>query len=114
MDLEILKNEYEKMQQIYGDKTLKSINFGGCDTNPDICFVFMNLTSKNVASDPLRDGIRAPWIGTKNIWDLFVATNLFDIDMYNEIKSKKANEWDKEFAEKVYNEVKKIKYLLLI
>lgn len=112
MDLEILKNEYEKMQQIYGDKTLKSINFGGCDTNPDICFVFMNPTSKNVASDPLWDGIRAPWIGTKNIWDLFVATNLFDIDIYNEIKSKKANEWDKEFAEKVYNEVKKNKIFI--
>ncbi len=112
MDLEILKNEYEKMQQIYGDKTLKSINFGGCDTNPDICFVFMNPTSKNVASDSLWDGIRAPWIGTKNIWDLFVATNLFDIDIYNEIKSKKANEWDKEFAEKVYNEVKKNKIFI--
>ena len=112
MNLETLKNEYEKMQQVYGDKTLKSINFGGCDTNPDICFVFMNPTSKNVASDPLWDGIRAPWIGTKNIWDLFVATNLFDIDIYNEIKSKKANEWDKKFAEKVYNEVKKNKIFI--
>ena len=112
MDLEILKKEYEKMQQIYGNKILKSINFGGCDTNPDICFVFMNPTSKNVASDPSWDGIRAPWIGTKNIWDLFVATNLFDIDIYNEIKSKKSNEWDKEFAEKVYNEVKKNKIFI--
>ena len=114
MELEILKNEYEKMQQIYGDKTLKSINFGGCDKNPDICFVFMNPTSKNIASDPHWDGIRAPWIGTKNIWDLFVATDLFNIDIYNEIKNKKATEWDKEFAEKVYSELKKIKYLLLI
>lgn len=52
MDLEVLKKEYEKMQKIYGDKALKSINFGGCDTNPDICFVFMNPTSKNIASEP--------------------------------------------------------------
>ena len=86
------------MQQVYGDKTLKSINFGGCDTNPDICFVFMNPTSKNIVSESSWNGIRAPWIGTKNIWDLFVAANLFDVDIYNEIKSKKANEWDKEFA----------------
>lgn len=107
MDLETLKSKYENMQQIYGDKTLKSINFGGCDTNPDICFVFMNPTSKNIASNPLWDGIRAPWIGTKNIWDLFVATNLFDSNIYNEIKNKKANEWNKEFADKVYNEVKR-------
>ena len=112
MELEFLKNEYEKMQQIYGDKTLKSINFGGCDKNPDICFVFMNPTSKNIASDPYWDGIRAPWIGTKNIWDLFVATDLFNIDIYNEIKNKKATEWDKEFAEKVYSEVKRNKIFI--
>lgn len=112
MKLENLKKEYEKMQQIYGDKALKSINFGGCTENPDICFVFMNPTSKNIASNPLWNGIRAPWIGTKNIWDLFVATNLFDINIYNEIKSKKANEWNKEFADKVYNEVKKNKLFI--
>ncbi len=112
MGLEELKKEYEKMQQVYGDQSLKSINFGGCDKNPDICFVFMNPTSKNIASDPSWNGIRAPWIGTKNIWDLFVATNLFDIDIYNEIKNKKSSEWDEEFAEKVYNEVKKNKIFI--
>lgn len=112
MELENLKKKYEKMQQIYGDKALKSINFGGCTENPDICFVFMNPTSKNIASNPLWNGIRAPWIGTKNIWDLFVATNLFDINIYNEIKSKKANEWNKEFADKVYDEVKKNKLFI--
>lgn len=112
MKLDTLKEEYEKMQQLYGDKSLKSINFGGCENNPDICFVFMNPTSRNIASDPLWEGIRAPWIGTKNIWDLFVATNLFDINLYKEIKSKKPNEWDKSFAEKVYNEVKKNKIFI--
>ena len=112
MHLDKLKNEYDRMQQIYGDETLKSINFGGCDTNPDICFVFMNPTSKNIASDPSWKGIRAPWIGTKNIWDLFVATNLFDIVIYNEIKNKKSNEWNKDFAEKVYNEVKRNKIFI--
>ena len=112
MQLDKLKNEYDRMQQVYGDKTLKSINFGGCDTNPDICFVFMNPTSKNIASDPSWEGIRAPWIGTKNIWDLFFATNLFDIGIYNEIKIKKSNEWNKDFAEKVYNEVKRNKIFI--
>ena len=112
MCLEELKKEYEKMQQVYGNQSLKSINFGGCDKNPDICFVFMNPTSKNIASNPSWNGIRAPWIGTKNIWDLFVATNLFDNDIYHEIKNKKASEWDEEFAEKVYNEVKKNKIFI--
>ncbi len=112
MNLEDLKNEYEIMQQQYGDKNLKSINFGGCETNPDICFVFMNPTSKNIASDPSWEGIRAPWIGTKNIWDLFVAINMFDTDIYNEIKNKKAKDWNKEFAESVYNEVKRNKMFI--
>ena len=44
--------------------------------------------------------------------DLFVATNLFDVDIYNEIKSKKANEWDKEFAEKIYDEMKRNKMFI--
>jgi len=112
MDLEDLKNEYEIMQQQYGDKNLKSINFGGCETNPDICFVFMNPTSKNIASDPSWEGIRAPWIGTKNIWDLFVAINMFDTDIYNEIKNKKSKDWNREFAESVYNEVKRNKMFI--
>ena len=112
IELEKLKEEYEKMQQIYGDKALKSINFGGYTENPDICFVFMNPTSKNIASNPLWNGIRSPWIETKNIWDLFVATNLFDINIYNEIKSKKTNEWNKEFADKVYDEMKKNKLFI--
>ena len=112
MCLEELKKEYEKMQQVYGNQSLKSINFGGCDKNPDICFVFMNPTSKNIASYPSCNGIKAPWIGKKNIWDLFIATNLFDIDLYHVIKNKKASEWDEEFAEKVYNEVKKNKIFI--
>lgn len=100
MCLEELKKEYEKMQQVYGNQSLKSINFGGCDKNPDICFVFMNPTSKNIASNPSWNGIRAPWIGTKNIWDLFVVTNLFDIDIYHVIKNKKASEWMKNLLKK--------------
>ena len=112
MDLEVLKNKYNRMQQTYGDKRLKTITFGGCSENPDICFIFMNPTSKNIASNPSWDGIRAPWIGTKNIWDLFVATNLFGKDIYDEIKSKKAENWDKRFAERVYDEVKRNKVFI--
>lgn len=99
MDLESLKQEYDKMQLIYGDSSLKSINFGGCDVNPDICFVFMNPTASNNASFSTWNGIRAPWIGTKNIWDLFIATGLFDNDIYNEIKYKNGKDWNEDFVE---------------
>ena len=112
MTLDDLKDKYDKMQKLYGDKSLKAITFGGCTNNPLICFVFMNPTGKNISSNPKWEGIRAPWIGTKNIWDLFVATSLFDENIYNEIKNKKASEWDNDFANYVYDEVKRNKLFI--
>ncbi len=67
MKLEDLKMEYDKLQLKYGDKDLDSIYNGGCDNNPDVCFVFMNPTSRNIASSKIRKGLKSPWIGTKNI-----------------------------------------------
>ncbi len=50
MTLDDLKIEYDKLQLKYGAKELDSIYNGGCIDNPDICFVFMNPTGKNIAS----------------------------------------------------------------
>lgn len=47
MNLKDLNKEYDKLQKKYGAKDLDSIYNGGCDTNPDICFVFMNPTGRN-------------------------------------------------------------------
>ena len=51
MKLDDLKYEYDKLQKKYGAKELDPIYFGGCTNNPDVCFVFMNPTGKNVASN---------------------------------------------------------------
>ena len=112
MNLEQLKIEYDKLQIKYGDKELDSIYNGGCDNKPDICFVFMNPTGRNIASSKNWNGLKAPWIGTKNIWDLFYRLDLLDMDIYNEIKSIKGNEWTEEFANKVYDDVKKHRYFI--
>ena len=108
MKLEELNKEYDKLQIKYGTKELNSIYNGGCTENPDICFVFMNPT----ASEKSWLGIKAPWIGIKNIWDLFYNLNLVDEKIYQEIKNKKRNEWTPLFAEKVYEDVKKHKYFI--
>lgn len=50
MKLEDLKPKYDKLQKKYGAKELDSIYNGGCTENPDICFVFMNPTGRNIAS----------------------------------------------------------------
>lgn len=107
-----LKKEYDKLQKIYGDITLDSIYNGGCVNNPNICFVFMNPTGRNVASSKEWKGLKSPWIGTKNIWDLFYALDLLDKDIYLKIKSMKGNEWTEEFASLVYENIKKHKYFI--
>jgi len=112
MTVDDLKKEYDKLQKKYGAKDLDSIYNGGCTNNPDICFVFMNPTGRNIASSKSWNGIKSPWIGTKNIWDLFYQVNLLNEDIYREIKSKKGNEWTEEFALKVYDNVKKYKYYI--
>ena len=91
INIYINKKEYEKMQQIYGDKALKSINFGGCIENPDICFVFMNPTGKNIASDKSWKGRKSPWLGTKNIWKLFYKVDLLSEETFNKIQEKKSD-----------------------
>ena len=112
MTLEDLKKEYDNLQLKFGDNELDSIYNGGCDKKPDICFVFMNPTSRNIASSKSWKGIKSPWIGTKNIWTLFYKLGMIDDSIYQEIRNIKGCEWTEEFALKVYNDVKKNKYFI--
>ena len=76
MKIEDLRKDYDELQVKYGAKELDSIYNGGCEKNPDICFVFMNPTGKNIASDKSWKGRKSPWLGTKNIWKLFYKVDL--------------------------------------
>ena len=58
MKIKDLNIEYDKLQKRYGDKDLASIYNGGCEENPDICFVFMNPTGKNISSSKEWQGRR--------------------------------------------------------
>ncbi len=93
------------MQMQYGAKELDSIYNGGCEENPDICFVFMNPTGKNIASDKSWKGIKSPWLGTKNIWKLFYQVHLLSEDVFNKIQEKKPKDWNYEFCDSVYKEI---------
>ena len=112
LKLEDLEKEYDKLQLKYGDKSLDSIYNGGCSLNPDICFVFMNPTKKNIAASKEWKGIKSPWIGTKNIWDLFYRVNLLNENIYRKIKDIKGINWNESFAKEVYANVKKHKYFI--
>lgn len=112
MQLNDLTKEYDKLQEKYGAKELDSIYNGGCSDKPNICFVFMNPTGRNIASSKNWRGLKSPWIGTKNIWDLFANLDLINYDIYKKIKNIKGTEWTEEFAEEVYNDVKNHKYFI--
>lgn len=112
MKIEDLTKEYDKLQKKYGAKELDSIYNGGCSDNPDICFVFMNPTGRNIASNKDWKGLKSPWIGTKNIWDLFDSLDLIDKQLYQQIKRIKGSQWTEEFAFEVYEDVKKHKYFI--
>ena len=112
MKLEDLKAKYDKLQRKYGAKELDSIYNGGCVKNPNICFVFMNPTGRNIASSKEWKGIKSPWIGTKNIWDLFYQLELMDEEIYKKIKEYKPTDWTEEFAKQVYEEVEKHQYFI--
>ena len=110
--LDELKIKYDKLQLKYGAKELDSIYNGGCVNSPDICFVFMNPTGRNIASLKTWEGRKSPWIGTKNIWTLFKKINLIEEDLYLKIRSKLPKEWDYAFADEVYGSVENNKYFI--
>ena len=109
MKIEDLRKDYDELQVKYGAKELDSIYNGGCEKNPDICFVFMNPTGKNIASDKSWKGRKSPWLGTKNIWKLFYKVDLLSEEIFNKIQEKKPKEWDYEFCDYVYEEIEKNK-----
>lgn len=98
---------YDKMQKIYGEKTLHAITNGGCTNHPKVCFIFMNPTGRNIASDPTWKGIHSPWIGTKNVWKLFYRVGLMSEETFATIQRIKGSEWTEEFAKQVYAEMEK-------
>ena len=112
MKIEELKKDYDKLQVKYGAKELDSIYNGGCEENPDICFIFMNPTRKNIASDKSWKGRKSPWLGTKNIWKLFYKVNLLSEETFNKIQEKKPKDWDYEFCDYVYEEIKNYKLFI--
>lgn len=106
-DIQVTKlhKQFDELQNIHGSKNLDSIYGAGCINNPDICFVFMNPTGKNVASSKEWKGLKAQWLGTKNIWKLLNSLNLIDKEIFNKTQSLNPNEWTYKFAYELYQDM---------
>ena len=105
--IDFINKQCDKLQMIYGAKDLHSVYGCGESNNPRISFVFMNPTKKNVATDNSWSGLRAQWLGTKQIWDFLYKCGLFSLSLNEKIKSIKPQDWTPEFCQIVYDEVKR-------
>lgn len=106
MQLTSLFDDFKKMQLIYGHEDLDAVYGCGEIDNPRICLVFMNPTGKNISASKSWKGIKAPWLGTKNVWKMLAQLGLYDNQLVHDITRKKPGEWDYAFAELVYKKVK--------
>ncbi|MBP9817180.1 hypothetical protein KBC75_00300 [Candidatus Shapirobacteria bacterium] len=94
--------ELEQLQLKHGNPSICSINGAGCIDNPRLFLLFMNPTAKNVSANKNWRGLRAPWIGTKNIWKLLLKLNLIDKEQFDKTQKLKPTEWTTDFAESLY------------
>ncbi|WKZ31013.1 MAG: uracil-DNA glycosylase family protein [Candidatus Dojkabacteria bacterium] len=106
MQLTELFSEFETLHAKHGSPKLNPIFGAGKIDNPKVCLVFMNPTSRNIASSKEWSGILAPWLGTKHVWKMLHTLGLFTNDkMLDEISNRKPKEWDEAFAEELYSEI---------
>jgi len=105
MQIKKLFSYFDKLQKERGCKDLNSIYGAGKIRNPKIVFVFMNPTGKNIASNKNWKGLKAPWLGTKNVWKLFYKLKYLDKELFYKIQEKKTIDWDVAFAEKIYRDI---------
>lgn len=79
---------------------LKHILGNGCITNPKLCFIFINPTHRNMSSNPNYNGQRSPFLGTKEVWKVFINSNLLSKDFLEKTKN-----WDNEAVDYVLHEL---------
>lgn len=101
---EISQRVAEISKQYYGDHTLDAISGAGQIKRPNLALVFINPTHRNISTSPEWNGLKAPWIGCANIWQLFADAGLIGEKMNQAIQSAKTN-WSEQFALDIYSHV---------
>jgi DNA polymerase len=102
---EVLFDEINKLHHRYGCPNLSPIYGAGCIHKPDLMLLFMNPTGRNVSANPNWSGLKAPWLGTKNIWKICHELGLITNDQYAFIRKAKTQDWTFEFGEQLYQTI---------
>ncbi len=105
-ELERLWRRVQELNHKYfPDNALLPILGNGELKNPKIMFVFINPTHRNISSSKDWKGPRYPFVGTKNIWNIFYKAGLFDKELLDEINA--CSTWDVDFSNSVLQSLKK-------
>lgn len=100
-----LFDDFQKLQHMYGDKKLFPVYGAGCKKKPKLFLLFMNPTGRNVSCVKEWKWIRAPRLGTKNIWKLLSAIWAVSKKTYEYIQKLTPKDRTEEFSLDVYKEI---------
>jgi hypothetical protein len=104
LQVDFLHNEFDRLQRLYGDSSLRAIYGAGQINSPKLVAVFMNPTAKNCAATGDWQGIHAPWVGTTLVWGLMEKLSIVSEEQYAQIRSLKGK-WSEDFAAEVYSTI---------
>lgn len=107
LQIEKLHLPAQQLQKTYGGRGLCCVYGAGHINRPRAMFIFMNPTARNISVQKGWKGLRAPWLGTKQVWKLFKETGFLSEKLYAEIQKKHSSQWDQEFSLRVYKDVAK-------
>lgn len=105
LQLKQLFPQFNQLQKEYGDSEYFPIYGAGKLESPKIMLIFMNPTGRNIASLQKWNGLRAPWIGTKQVWRLINKLSLIRDKQLSQIIDSRVSEWTESFAKEIYETV---------
>lgn len=101
-----LHKSFDSLHKRYGNIDLKAIYGAGEINNPKLMLIFMNPTARNISAHQDWHGIRAPWIGTKEVWKMLNSLGIVrDSIVLRKVLDLKPGDWDEELAQELYTEL---------
>ncbi len=100
-----LTKEDRELHTTHCVEGFESIYGGGCIEKPDVLLLFMNPTARNVSAISTWDGIRAPWLGIRQTWNLLSSLGFIDPEVAARICALNTAGWTESVAEELYQHV---------
>lgn len=105
IQLTTLHKDFKRLQNVYGSPFHSPIYGAGCTLRPTCMFIFMNPTAKNISAKKSWKGLRAPWLGTKNVWNVLYASGCMSKKYFDYTQSLQPQEWTPDFSQKLYTHI---------